>query len=132
VTDVAYEHVQTFRRPLDRITAEELDAGLSRLADGVRAPLLAEGHAAEAVELTRSVDVRYLGQNYELEVPWRGDVEVLRRNFQALHRRLYGYATGEAMECVNLRVRASVAVTAARFPEWSGTGSSAPYAEQRA
>ena len=36
------------------------------------------------------------------------------------------------MECVNLRVRASVAVTAARFPEWSGTGSSAPYAEQRA
>ncbi len=118
VTDVAYDHVQTFRCPLERLQAADLEARLAPLAAAVTAPLLAEGHAGPAIQLDRSVDVRYLGQNYELEVAWRGDLDGLRRDFQALHQRLYGYATGEAMECVNLRVRAAVPVAAARFPEW--------------
>ena len=132
VTDVAYDHVQTFRRGLDRLAPGDLETRFAPLAQAVTAPLLAEGHPAETVQLDRSVDVRYVGQNYELTVPWRGDLEALRRDFQALHQRLYGYATGEAMECVNLRVRASVAVEAARFPEWPGAGLAVPVGEQRA
>ena len=132
VTDVAYDHVQTFRRGLDRLAAADLEARFAPLAEAVKAPLLAEGHPPETIQLDRRVDVRYVGQNYELTVPWRGDLEPLRRDFQALHQRLYGYATGEAMECVNLRLRASVAVEAARFPEWPGAGPAAPVGEQRA
>jgi N-methylhydantoinase A len=132
VTDVAYDHVQTFRGPLERLQAADLEARFAPLAATVTAPLLAEGHAGQAIQLDRSLDVRYVGQNYELEVAWRGDLDGLRREFQALHQRLYGYATGEAMECVNLRVRASVPVAAARFPEWPGTGPVAAVGEQRA
>ncbi|MBI2468342.1 MAG: hydantoinase/oxoprolinase family protein [Candidatus Rokubacteria bacterium] len=132
VTEVAYDHVQTHRRPLDGLDPTDLDARFERLAAAVRAPLLAEGHQAAAIRLARSVDVRYLGQNYELEVPWRGDLAALRRDFQALHQRLYAYATGEAMECVNLRVRAAVPVEAARFPEWPGRGAANPAGEHRA
>ena len=66
------------------------------------------------------MDVRYVGQNYELAVPWAGDLAALRRDFEALHQRLYGYATGDAMECVNLRVRAFVPADAARLPDWPG------------
>ncbi len=132
VTDVAYDRVQTFRGGLDRLTAADVEARFAPLVQAVTAPLLAEGHPAATVQLDRSVDVRYVGQNYELTVPWRGDLEPLRRDFQALHQRLYGYATGEAMECVNLRLRASVPVEAARFPEWPGTGPAAPVGEQRA
>jgi len=129
---VAYDHVQTFRRPLDRLGAADLEARFAPLGAAVTAPLLAEGHAGPAIQLDRSLDVRYVGQNYELEVAWRGDLDRLRREFQALHQRLYGYATGEAVECVNLRVRASVPVAAARFPEWPGTGPVAAVGEQRA
>ncbi len=133
VTELAYDQVQTFRRGLDRLEAAELDLRFERLAAVVRAPLLAEGHPAEAIQLARSVDVRYAGQNYELEVPWRGDLAGLARDFQALHQRLYSYATGEARECVNLRVRAAIPVPGVDFPEWrGGAGPGTPGAEQRA
>ncbi|HEV8673563.1 MAG TPA: hydantoinase/oxoprolinase family protein [Methylomirabilota bacterium] len=133
VTEVAYDHVQTFRRALAELTVADLTAGFAPLVAAVEAPLVAEGHPREAIQVARSLDLRYLGQNYELEIPWRGqDLELLRRDFQTLHQRLYAYATGEAVECVNLRVRAAVPVEAARFPEWPGRGPVAPYAEQRA
>ena len=79
-----------------------------------------------------SVDVRYVGQNYELEVPWTGDLDGLRASFHALHRRLYAYATEDAVECVNLRIRAGVEAEAARLPEWPAAGSGQPFAEHEA
>jgi N-methylhydantoinase A len=132
VTDVAYDRVQTYRRALERLMPQELDREFARLLADVRAPLIREGHPPASIEVGASVDLRYLGQNYELEVPWLGDLGALRRDFEALHRRLYAYASGESVECVNLRVQASVPVAAARLPEWAGAGSPAPHAEQRA
>ena len=132
VAEVAYDHVQTFRRPLDGLTAAELDARFAPLVAAVRAPLLAEGHRAEAIDVRPSVDVRYVGQNYELEVAWAGDVDGLRGGFHALHRRLYAYATDDAVECVNLRVRAGVEATEARLPEWPTTGTGQPFTEHEA
>jgi N-methylhydantoinase A len=132
VAEVAYDHVQTFRRPLDGLTPAELDARFAPVVAAVRAPLLAEGHRPTAVDVRRSVDVRYVGQNYELEVPWTGDLAGLRAGFHALHRRLYAYATEDPVECVNLRVRAGVAAAEARLPEWPTTGTGQPFAEHQA
>jgi N-methylhydantoinase A len=132
VAEVAYDHVQTFYRPLDGLAATELDARFAPLVAAVRDPLLAEGHRPEAIEVRRSVDVRYVGQNYELEVAWAGDVDGLRASFHALHRRLYAYATDDAAECVNLRVRAGVEAVGARLPEWPATGTGQPFAEHEA
>jgi N-methylhydantoinase A len=132
VTEVAYDHVQTYRQLLDRLTPEDLDARFARLGAVVQAPLAAEGHAAADLTLTRTVDVRYVGQNFEIEVPWRGDLATLRRDFELQHRRLYSYATGEAMECVNLRIRAAVPGAVAALPEWPARGPATPHAEQRA
>jgi N-methylhydantoinase A len=132
VTDVAYDHVQTHRRPLEATTAADLEARFASLAGAVVAPLRAEGHQTGSIRLERQVEVRYVGQNYELAVPWDGDLAGLRHDFEALHLRLYGYATGDAMECVNLRVRAFVPADAARLPDWPGRGSAVPSGEQRA
>jgi N-methylhydantoinase A len=132
VAEVAYDHVQTFYRPLDGLAATELDARFAPLVAAVRAPLLAEGHRPEAIEVRRSVDVRYVGQNYELEVAWAGGVDGLRASFHALHRRLYAYATDDAAECVNLRVRAAVEAAGARLPEWPATGTGQAFAEHEA
>jgi N-methylhydantoinase A len=132
VAEVAYDHVQTFRRPLDGLTAAELEARFAPLVAAVRAPLLAEGHPPDAIAVRQSVDLRYVGQNYELEVPWTGDLDGLRGGFHALHRRLYAYATDDAVECVNLRVRAGVEAVDARLPEWPATGTGQPFTEHEA
>ena len=132
VAEVAYDHVQTFYRTLDGLAATELEARFAPLVEGVCAPLLAEGRRPEAIVVRRSIDVRYVGQNHELEVPWAGDLDGLRAGFHALHRRLYAYATDDAVECVNLRVRASVEASGARLPEWPTGGSGQPFAEHEA
>jgi N-methylhydantoinase A len=132
VAEVAYDHVQTFRRPLEGLAATELEARFAPLVAAVRAPLLAEGHRPEVIEVRRSVDVRYVGQNCELEVAWAGDLDGLRAGFHAFHRRLYAYATDDAVECVNLRVRAGVEAARARMPEWPVAGSGQPFMEQEA
>ncbi len=131
-TDVAYDHVQTFRRALETLDPADLEARFEGLMGGVRAPLLAEGYALDAIQVGRSVDVRYVGQNYELEVPWRGDGGALREDFRALHQRLYAYATGEAMECVNLRVRAFVEAAVPGLAAWPSGSGVGPPAEHRA
>ena len=132
VAEVAYDHVQTFRRPLDGLAVAELEARFAPLVAAVRAPLLAEGHPPEAIAVRSSVDLRYVGQNYELEVAWTGDLDGLRGGFHALHRRLYAYATDDAVECVNLRVRAGVEAVDARLPEWPATGTGQPFTEHEA
>jgi N-methylhydantoinase A len=79
------------------------------------APLRAEGVPANRIALLRSVELRYTGQNYEIEVPWRSRALGLREAFEARHRQLYGYASGESVECVNLRVVARVDERAAKL-----------------
>jgi N-methylhydantoinase A/oxoprolinase/acetone carboxylase beta subunit len=61
-------------------------------------------------ELIRSADIRYLGQSYELTVPW--DAAHPDAPFHREHQRVYGYSNPErAIEIVTVRVRARVKVT---------------------
>jgi N-methylhydantoinase A len=60
-------------------------------------------HFAALGEGERSVDLRYAGQGYELNVPWTAD---LVTHFHELHRQRYGYSDDKrAVEIVNARVR---------------------------
>ncbi len=56
-------------------------------------------------EIERTADVRYLGQSYELNVPWNdGDPTTL---FHREHEKIYGYANPDReVEIVAIRVRA--------------------------
>jgi N-methylhydantoinase A len=54
----------------------------------------------------RTVDVRYIGQGYELNVPWSPDSTAFVAAFHALHTEHYGYADARRpVEVVNVRVR---------------------------
>jgi N-methylhydantoinase A len=65
--------------------------------------------AAAGVTILRSVEVRYVGQSYELEVPISEplDAAVIGRieaAFHARHERVYGHShPGGEVELVNLR-----------------------------
>jgi N-methylhydantoinase A len=51
----------------------------------------------------RTADMRYVGQGYELNVPWSGDAVA---HFHRLHEERYGYSDARRpVEVVNARVR---------------------------
>jgi N-methylhydantoinase A len=74
----------------------------------------------------RSVDLRYKGQGYELNVPYGPGMAV---QFHDLHQRRYGFSNeAKAIEVVNVRVRMispAEAFEAARQPLIEGDGSQA-------
>src|SRR5207237_7086203 len=104
VSPLRYDAVRTYRGRLEAWDAKPADNRLRELQERCVAPLTAEGIAPERIAVQWSADLRYSGQNYEIEIPWRDRPEALRSEFETRHRRLYGYATGESVECLNLSV----------------------------
>ena len=57
--------------------------------------------------LERSADLRYLGQSYEINVPFTGAFSACAARFHREHAKLYGYSNpGREVEVVTIRVRA--------------------------
>ena len=99
-------------RRLDELAARRGRVGRSP-SSRRRAPpsSSAEGCRADAIEFVRQIDMRYVGQSYELTIPAPGAVrrasraEPLLERFHAEHDRTYGFAPPtEPIECVSLRL----------------------------
>jgi N-methylhydantoinase A len=80
----------------------------------VREELLAEMSFDEAanangVAVEDTALVRYVGQSYSVEVPYRypAEVDTLTRDFRAMHEQLYGFSTEEDWELEAIRLTAS-------------------------
>ena len=79
------------------------------LEERIRRQLSQQGFNQEDLMLEQTLDVRYVGQSYELNVPFSDD---FGERFHKLHQQSYGYSNPRLpMEIVNLRVRGS-----GRFP----------------
>jgi N-methylhydantoinase A len=81
-----------------------------------------EGIEAPACRLTRTVDMRYAGQNYELAIPLPdgpigpASLEALADAFAAAHQRMYGFiAEEDPVQLVTFRVEAAGIVPKATF-----------------
>ena len=68
-----------------------------------RQQLALEGLSADSLTARRTVDIRYIGQSYALNVAWTNRQQAMAA-FQQLHQRRYGYIHKGAMELVTLRV----------------------------
>ncbi len=65
--------------------------------------------------IQRSADLRYRGQSYELNVPWRSPAQA-RAAFHREHARIYGYSLPQReVEVVTIRVRARVPLAKPRI-----------------
>jgi len=105
ISPIQLEYSRTVVRPLDRAgpTIEETVTAFRSRA--VRA-LRQEHHDSLQAVVEASVDLRYKGQSYEINVPVRGD---LARTFRREHRRRYGYASREErIELVTVRLKVRV------------------------
>jgi N-methylhydantoinase A len=115
-SDVIKDYVKTVMLP--GITVKELiDNLFTPLADTGRSDLLSEGIASEKIELLPSVDLRYTGQSYELNIPYQ---DSFIADFHSAHHSAYGYSYPDrSIEIVNLRVRAIGKVVPIRLPRVS-------------
>lgn len=82
---------------------KQLEYGFTSLRRSALAELRSEGFDATQARVSRSLDVRYQGQSYELSVPFTAN---FHRSFHQEHAKAYGYAYPERpLEIVNLRLR---------------------------
>jgi N-methylhydantoinase A len=94
---------RSIMRPLQELAAAEIEPILQDLLARGRAELLHEGAAPESLAVTRSLDVRYQGQSYSLNVAWE-DAQRSAAAFHALHELRYGHRLDLPLELVNVRV----------------------------
>jgi len=79
---------------------------MEKLIDAGYRALLVEGLAQEQIRIESSLDLRYQGQSYTLNVPWGGDLAEVTAAYHRLHEIRYGHAMRElAVELVNIRVQ---------------------------
>ena len=101
--------VASCRVPLGPGASAALAEAAEDLVRQGRAWLSEEARGTESGRLILSLDMRYVGQNYELPVEVTGDpgdLDALREAFFAAHVRSYGYADREApVEIVNIRAK---------------------------
>ena len=133
VSPLRYDAVQTSRMRLEAWDAKIVADRFRGLEAQCEAPLLDEGHAADRVLVRRSADLRYAGQNYELEIDvGEASPDALRTAFERRHRQLYGYGTGESVECLNLRVTAQLVRDDATLPAPANSNPASPAGTLRA
>lgn len=134
---------RTWLGRLDERSDAQIERRLLALAEEGIDALEREGLEREGLWVERSLDLRYGGQSYTLNLAWRG-LEATGEAFHRLHRTRYGHRLDFPVELVNLRVRVtapapSVALSAqsagvdegsARQAEVAGFGAPIPVLER--
>ena len=90
--------------PLSAVTDQEIDASLGLLAERGVAELEAEGRGRLGLRVEPSLDLRYRGQSYTLNLSW-GGLATTTEAFHSRHAEAYGHRLDLPIELVNLRVR---------------------------
>ncbi|PTB16939.1 methylhydantoinase [Trinickia symbiotica] len=122
LTDLRTSTSLTRLLPLDTASGASLAQGFEELERHISQWFEEEKIESEHRVVTRTVDMRYGGQGYELTVPCPGGkfdahaIEELRKAFEDAHELAYGYvADGEPVQITTLRVNAVGRVKKAEF-----------------
>lgn len=109
VSDLKEDFVRTGRMPVETLHLDAMHGKLGELLADAEQWFIAEGiaHDDRSVELT--LDMRYVGQNFELPVKLAGTdlgaLDELKRLFFAVHEMSYGYSNpNDPVEVVNFRL----------------------------
>ncbi len=103
ISDIIKDYSHSALIPTLRTSFKGLKQAFQPLIERGRLEMLDEGIPEERISYHLSMDMRYVGQSYEIPVPFQHDYEA---QFHVLHHRAYGYSNPEkATEVVNLRLR---------------------------
>lgn len=114
--DVIKDYSQTVLWKLEKNEnlIEELNAGFDVLLSRAENEMATEGFTPDQLKANRSLDMRYAGQSYELNIPYTAasnasekEIQTLVEKFHTAHAQRFGYARTDApAEIVNLRLTA--------------------------
>ncbi len=103
LADFVRDYSQTLLVRSAELDSGELERAFVELETQARTEYEAEGFVAKRLVMERSLDMRYVGQGYELAVSMTHDFEAA---FHELHETRYGYADPTRQtEVVNVRLR---------------------------
>jgi N-methylhydantoinase A len=129
LTDLRADFATTRLMTLDAAAIPDIIAAFTRLDAQAEGWLATEHVAPEARRITRTVDMRYAGQNYELAVPLpagpvtTATIDGLAQGFAQAHERMYGFvAEGEPVQLVTFRAEATGLVRKAAFRPQADAG----------
>lgn len=135
LTDLRADFAVSRLLRLDEAALPSLAEGYDELAWQAADWFAAEGIATEARALTRTVDMRYQGQNYELPVTLPdgpmsvGTLATMMSRFEAVHAQRFGFTAPEAgIQIVTLRIEAAGHVPKAAFETQDDDGPDASVA----
>ncbi len=127
VTDITYDYATTLIERVDRIEPAAVAEVFADLRHQGTTALSAAGVASVDMDFVQQVDLRYVGQSYELTLPYPDgpaanvDFRSLLREFHGEHNRVYGHSVpGEPVETVNLRLTALGSIRKPPLLEKSG------------
>lgn len=107
---------------VDQSAVEPMTSGFKSLEAQAEAWFSQEGIGADRQVINRTADMRYVGQNYELQVQvpagpvGDGTLDALVKGFEQAHLQRFGFiAEGEAIQIVTLRLEAAGLVNKAEF-----------------
>ncbi len=113
ITDLMHDFSTSMVRSWDEIDPESLESVYTEFEKDGRERLESTGYADDHVAFERAVDVRYVGQSFELTVPVEDDsvtpdtLKTIAERFHGLHEQRYGHASPkEPIELVTVRLRA--------------------------
>lgn len=114
MSDPVKDFTKSLMRTDDRVSVGLVESEFRKLEAQSRLDMAEDGFAASDLVLERSLDCRYFGQSYEIDVPYRRARtlgQAFLESFHRRHKRLYSYRhDSRPVEIVNLRIKA-VALT---------------------
>jgi N-methylhydantoinase A/oxoprolinase/acetone carboxylase beta subunit len=114
VADVTKDYSASVLEPSASVTMADLQRVCAPLVEAAKAELKSEGFAPKRQVITLSVDVRYVGQSFEITLPLAPGY---REAFDRQHGKTYGYSNPlRATEVVNVRVSAAGVTDKPKLP----------------
>jgi N-methylhydantoinase A/oxoprolinase/acetone carboxylase beta subunit len=110
LTDSIKDFSKSIMKTADEMTREELRKHFNELEKKAHYDMKEDGFNNEEIRIYPSLDLRYLGQSYEITVPYisrnTGEFSFIS-DFHKAHRKLYSYHHEERpVEVVNIRIKA--------------------------
>ncbi|WP_049924031.1 hydantoinase/oxoprolinase family protein [Halopiger djelfimassiliensis] len=115
LADRRRDYVRTLVRSFEPDAAEPIADAFAAMVERAREEFAAEGVTAADIEIERSVDLRYSGQEHTVQIPLRTDesgltaaaIERTVELFHRRHERTYNFRLEDPIEVVTLRLTAT-------------------------
>lgn len=123
LSDMRRDFVRTLIAPLETVDLGEVETTFREMEVEAVHRLEATGAASSSIDISRSADMRYIGQEHSVTVPLpQGPLEEsqrleITRRFDEAHEQRYGFASpGENCEVVSVRSEVTAALTKPAWP----------------